>query len=105
MRLRLAIGFVCCCVLVLGSAGAAAASVPGGFAQLPGAAGCVSDGGAGGCTVGRGFGTNVRIEISPDGRNAYLMTFFGSDSVLVFDRDPGTGALRQKPGQGTAAST
>jgi DNA-binding beta-propeller fold protein YncE len=99
MRLRLAIAFVCSCVVALGSANAASASVPGGFSQLPGAAGCVSDGGAGGCTAGHGFGTNVRIAISPDGRNAYLTTFFTSDTLLVFDRDPGTGALTQKPGQ------
>ena len=80
MRLRLAIAFVCSCVVALGIAGAASASVPGGFAQLPGAAGCVSSGGAGGCTAGRGFGTEVRVAISPDGRNAYNTTFAASDS-------------------------
>jgi len=99
MRLRLAIAFVCSCVVGLANAGAASAGVPGGFAQLPGAAGCVSDGGVGGCTAGHGFGTNARIAISPDGRNAYVTTFFSSDSLLVFDRDPRTGALTQKPGQ------
>jgi DNA-binding beta-propeller fold protein YncE len=99
MRLRLAIAFVCSCVLALGNAGAASASVPGGFSQLPGAAGCVSNGGAGGCTGGHGLGTNVRVAISPDGRNAYLTTFISSDTLLVFDRDPRTGALTQKPGQ------
>jgi DNA-binding beta-propeller fold protein YncE len=99
MRLRLAIAFVCSCVLALGSAGAASASVPGGFSQLPGAAGCVSNAGARGCTDSHGLGTNVRIAISPDGRNAYLTTFISSDTLLVFDRDPQTGALTQKPGQ------
>src|SRR5690349_655871 len=99
MRLRIAIAFVCSCVLALASAGAASASVPGGFAQLPGAAGCVSNGGGGGCTAGRGFGTEVRVAISPDGRNAYNTTFAASDSLLIFDRDARTGALTQKPGQ------
>jgi DNA-binding beta-propeller fold protein YncE len=97
--MRLAIAFVCSCVVALASAGAASASVPGGFVQLPGAAGCVANGGAGGCTAGHGFGTNVRVAISPDGRNAYVTTFFTSDSVLVFDRDPATGKLTQKAGQ------
>src|SRR4051794_32080376 len=99
MRLRLAIAFVCSCVVGLGSTGAASASIPGGFVQLPGAAGCVSGGGAGGCTAGHGFGANTSVAISPDGRNAYVTTFFGSNSVLVFDRDPATGALTQKSGQ------
>src|SRR3954462_15950311 len=99
MRLRRAFAFVCSCVLALGNAAAASASVPGGFGQLPGPTGCVSEGGAGACTRGRGFGTNVRIAISPDGRNAYLTTFFSSDTLLVSDRDPRTAALTQKPGQ------
>src|SRR5690348_16364264 len=99
MRSRLAIAFIGSCLVVLGSAGAAAASIPGGFAQLAGTAGCVSNGGVGGCTTAHDLGTNVKVAISPDGRNAYVTTYMSNNSLLVFDRDPGTGALTQKPGQ------
>jgi 6-phosphogluconolactonase (cycloisomerase 2 family) len=99
MRYRLAIAFISSCLVILGGAGAAEASIPGGFAQLPGAAGCVSNGGAGGCGAAHDLGTNVKIAISPDGRNAYVTTYMSNNSLLVFDRDPVTGALTQKPGK------
>jgi DNA-binding beta-propeller fold protein YncE len=100
MRLRLTtIALISSCLAALGSVGAASASIPGGFAQLPGAAGCVSNGGVGGCTLAHDLGTNAKIAISPDGRNAYVTTTASNNSVLVFDRDPASGKLTQKPGQ------
>src|SRR5262249_51365034 len=83
----------------LGGAGVAPAAVPGGFAQLPGAAGCVANAGAGGCTTAHDLGTNTKIAISPDGRTAYVTTYMSNNSLLVFDRDPATGPLTQEPGQ------
>jgi 6-phosphogluconolactonase (cycloisomerase 2 family) len=100
MRLRLTtIALIGSCFAAFASAGAASASIPGGVTQLPGAAGCVSNGGAGGCTPAHDLGTNAKIVISPDGRNAYVTTTSSNNSVLVFDRDPATGKLTQKPGQ------
>jgi len=97
MRLRLALTITF--LVVLHSAGPAAASVPGGFTQLPGTAGCVSNGGTGGCTVAHDLATNAKIAISPDGRNAYVTTSMPSDTLLVFDRNAQTGQLTQKAGQ------
>jgi DNA-binding beta-propeller fold protein YncE len=66
--------------------------------QLPGTAGCVTeDGTAGACADGVALDTAARVVVSPDGRNAYA-TALASDSVVVFDRNPITGALAQKAG-------
>jgi hypothetical protein len=83
--------------LALMGAASASAAIPGGFKQLPGAAGCVSDGGASGCTASHDVGGVYRVAISPDGRNAYVPGFGGS-SLTIFDRDQNTGALTQKSG-------
>lgn len=100
MRLRATtIALISSCLAALGSAGVASASIPGGFTQLPGASGCVANAGAGGCTPAHDLGTNAKIEISPDGRNAYVTTYTSNNSLLVFDRDPATGKLTQKLGQ------
>src|SRR5262249_15187011 len=99
MRLRLTIAFLVSCLVALANAGAAGASIPGGFAQLPGAAGCVANGGVGGCTTAHDLGTNAGLAISPDGRSAYVTTFTSNNSLLVFDRDPVTGTLTQKAGR------
>ncbi len=64
--------------------------------QLPGQAGCVSDSGTGGmCADGTALAAAAWVAVSPDGRNAYAVSTT-SDSVVVFDRDPTTGALLQK---------
>jgi 6-phosphogluconolactonase (cycloisomerase 2 family) len=49
-----------------------------------------------GCASARVIGDAQSVVISPDGRHAYT-TQFGT-GISVFDRDPGTGALTQKPG-------
>ena len=66
--------------------------------QLPGTAGCVTeDGSAGACANGVALDTVARVVVSPDGRNAYA-TALSSNSIVVFDRNPATGALTQKAG-------
>lgn len=76
-----------------------------GLTQLPGTAGCVSLHGEGGCAAGRAVSeAEGPLAISPDGRSAYLVADsrpegIESDAIVVFDRDPTTGALTQKPGR------
>ena len=60
------------------------------------AGGCVSDTGGGGCEDGYGFSSVNDIAISPDGRNVYAASFFGS-SVTAFARNAETGHLDQLP--------
>jgi DNA-binding beta-propeller fold protein YncE len=57
--------------------------------------GCVSETGAGPCEDGRALRGVVGVALSPDGASVYA---YGPAGVAVFDRDPATGALRQKPG-------
>jgi DNA-binding beta-propeller fold protein YncE len=64
--------------------------------QKPGLAGCISDTGAGPCTVGRGFLTPSAVAVSPDGTEVYVTAFLNG-SVAVFDR-AADGSLTQKPG-------
>ena len=74
-----------------------------GLTQLPGTAGCIAVAGKG-CAAGRAIYEAVApLAISPDGKSAYLVANsnpegFESDALDVFDRDPSTGALTQKPG-------
>jgi DNA-binding beta-propeller fold protein YncE len=85
---------------LLGASGAGAATP----VQLPGMAGCVSLKGEGGCAAGRAIAQpQGPLVISPDGRSAYLVAHsnpeaLSADALDVFDRDPATGALTQKPG-------
>jgi DNA-binding beta-propeller fold protein YncE len=67
----------------------------GDLAQLPGAAGCISEDGTGGaCEDGRGLLDPLDLAASPDGANVYVAAL-GSDSLAVFVRDPATGSLAQ----------
>jgi DNA-binding beta-propeller fold protein YncE len=77
---------------------ASSASALGELTQKPGPAGCVSgDPSAEGCQPARALDRAVGIAVSPDGRNVYA-TGAGSQAVAIFDRDPVTGELHQKPG-------
>jgi DNA-binding beta-propeller fold protein YncE len=70
----------------------------GALTQKAGIAGCISETGtAGACHDGFALDAPFGVSPSADGRNVYLATG-NSDAVVVFDRDPGTGALLQKPG-------
>src|SRR5688572_28219715 len=53
--------------------------------QEPGAAGCISESGAGRCRDGTALDGATSVAVSPDGRSVYV-TSFGSDAVAVFDR-------------------
>src|SRR5207248_1019349 len=70
----------------------------GALTQKPGTAGCISENGtSGACQDGIALDGTFSVAISDDGKNAYAASFL-SDAVAVFDRDPATGALTQKPG-------
>jgi len=64
--------------------------------QLPGTAGCISQGGIGGCRPGNGLDTAEAITTSPDGGNIYVASA-QSDAVAIFNRNP-DGTLEQPPG-------
>ena len=66
--------------------------------QKRGRAGCISeDPVKGGCAHARALDEPQDVEVSPDGKNVYVVSF-DSNSVAIFDRNPATGALTQKPG-------
>jgi 6-phosphogluconolactonase (cycloisomerase 2 family) len=80
----------------------------GALTKLAGKSGCLTTDGSGGmCTVGRGFaesGDGQDLVITRDGKWAYLtaqnnnsVAFKGA--ILLFKRNPGTGALTQLPGK------
>lgn len=88
-------------VLVAGIAallgGGAASADARTIVQLPGAAGCLNPGGSGGCGDSGPLTGARAIAIAPDGRTAYVAQP-ASDSIVVFDADPVTGALTRRPG-------
>lgn len=88
---------------ILVPAATAAATSP--LTQLPGAEGCIAQRGEFGCAMGRAMEEVDRpAAISPDGANLYTAAtdpaedLVSSNAIDVLDRDPGTGALTQKPG-------
>ncbi len=72
-------------------------SIAGALSQLPGAQGCVVEPASSGCRLGRASKLIRGLALSPDGRNLYAASI-GSSSVLVFRRDPASGALTQLAG-------
>lgn len=74
----------------------------GALTQKTGTAGCIQQSDNTGrrpndCDqTGRGMSALQRIVVSPDGKNVYGSTW--SNSIVVFDRHPTTGALTQKSG-------
>ena len=64
---------------------------------VDGAAGCISEGGAGGCTTGRTLNGVSGLAMSPDGRQLYAAAEFRG-AVAILARDPMTGALSQPAG-------
>jgi hypothetical protein len=70
----------------------------------PAAQSCVSLTGDGGvCSIARAAQGLWRVVVSPDGRHAYGVAV-ATRSVLLFDRDPETGALTQKALDGCVSS-
>jgi DNA-binding beta-propeller fold protein YncE len=82
----------------------------GALTQAPGAAGCLSGlSGESGCRHARAVDSPVRVIVTSDGGSVYLASFEPAGrrsvtNVAIFDRDPATGALTQKPGAGGCIS-
>jgi DNA-binding beta-propeller fold protein YncE len=70
----------------------------GALTQPPGPAGCIRDSGGFGCAVARRMTSPEAIEVSGDGRNAYLTTS-EDGSLVVLGRNGTTGELSQLPGK------
>jgi DNA-binding beta-propeller fold protein YncE len=64
-----------------------ARAADGTISQATGPGGCVSSGGAAGCTPGRGLSVPWDLEVSPDGRNVYVASS-ASNGVAVLVRTP-----------------
>jgi DNA-binding beta-propeller fold protein YncE len=75
---------------------AATAWAVGELTQKPGAAGCVSEGGSGGCRPGIGLAEASSVATSPDGKSVYVASA-ASNAVAIFNRNP-DGTLEQLPG-------
>ncbi|HZR79603.1 MAG TPA: beta-propeller fold lactonase family protein [Candidatus Binatia bacterium] len=68
------------------------------LSQLPGPAGCISQGGSGGqCASGTALDYSLSMALSPNGKQVYVASYYSS-SVAVLTRDRKTGALTQLPG-------
>lgn len=65
--------------------------------QAPDAAGCAANNGAFGCTPTRNLGAGRQMALSADGRSLYAPAN-ALNTITIFDRDPTSGALRQKDG-------
>jgi DNA-binding beta-propeller fold protein YncE len=70
------------------------------LAQKPHAKGCIVEGGAPDCQAGRGLEGPAGVAVSPDGNNVYVVggvRDIASSAIAIFDRDPQSGELSQKP--------
>ncbi len=66
------------------------------ISQPPGAAGCISESGAGPCADGRALVGASSVAVSPDGKSVYVASDY---AVARFVRNPTTGALSQPAGE------
>jgi DNA-binding beta-propeller fold protein YncE len=82
-------------VLLVVTAGALA--VTGDLTQPAGAAGCISETGAGNCAVGHALRGPTGVAVSPDGRSVYVASS-GSNAVARLNRNTTTGAITQPAG-------
>ncbi|HKP90497.1 MAG TPA: beta-propeller fold lactonase family protein [Thermoleophilaceae bacterium] len=69
----------------------------GAIAQPAGAAGCISETGAGPCADGHALVGPLWLSLSPDGRNIYAASH-KSDAVTRLNRNPSSGGLTQATG-------
>ncbi len=79
----------------------------GALTPTAGPAACVSSDGSGGlCATARSIEPAGRIAITPDGTSMYVTSFgLVTGALAVFDREPATGALTQKPGTAGCVSS
>jgi DNA-binding beta-propeller fold protein YncE len=75
----------------------------GAITQPAGAAGCISETGAGPCADGHGLFGAQSVAVSPDGKSVYVAAS-NSDAVARFDRDTTTGEITQPAGAGGCIS-
>jgi DNA-binding beta-propeller fold protein YncE len=71
--------------------------------QPAGAAGCVSDTGAGPCADGHALGGAASVAVSSDGKSVYVASgfagdFLSGDAVVRFNRSTTSGAIAQPAG-------
>ena len=66
----------------------------GAITQPAGAAGCVSETGAGPCADGHALKLPGGVVVSPDGKSVYVASYF-SNAVVRFNRNTTTGAITQ----------
>jgi DNA-binding beta-propeller fold protein YncE len=69
----------------------------GALTQPAGAAGCISETGAGPCVDGHALGGAYEVSVSPDGKSVYVAST-GSYAVVRLDRNATTGAISQPAG-------
>jgi DNA-binding beta-propeller fold protein YncE len=70
----------------------------GALTPLPAPAGCLVNSPADGCSVVIGLGEPRGLAFSSVGEESAYLASERRDAILVFDRNPATGALTQKPG-------
>ena len=75
----------------------------GALAQPAGAAGCISDTGAGPCADGHALGGANDVTVSSDGKSVYVASgfagdFLSGDAVVRFNRSTTSGAIAQPAG-------
>jgi DNA-binding beta-propeller fold protein YncE len=70
----------------------------GAISQPAGAAGCISDSGAGPCADGRALAGARAVAVSPDGKSVYVASF-NSGAVARLNRNTTTGAISQPAGE------
>ncbi len=69
----------------------------GAISQPAGAAGCISETGAGSCADGHALNTPVSVAVAPDGKSVYVASF-NIDAVVRINRNTTTGAISQPAG-------
>jgi DNA-binding beta-propeller fold protein YncE len=66
-------------------------------------AGCISNGGSGGCAVGHALSGPASVAVSPDGKNVYVASY-GSNAVVRLTRNTTSGTITQPAGSAGCVS-
>src|ERR671923_37344 len=75
----------------------------GAITQPAGSAGCVSNGGSGGCAVGHALSGPASVAVSADGKNVYVASY-SSNAAARLNRNTTTGAITQPAGSAGCVS-